>query len=132
MSLLLDTNAFIYWLFGELPPRVKRRVERAGDVRLSVVSAWEIANKASVSRGRFAELRLPTAGEIGQGLEELGARLLPVTMRHTELLYTLPLHHKDPFDRMIIVQALDEACAVVTSDQRFPLYKSVGLKVLWD
>lgn len=132
MSLLLDTNAFIYWLFGGLPPRVKRRVERSSDVLLSIVSPWEIANKSSVSGKRFADLRLPTTREIEQGLKDLEARLLPVTLRHTEMLSTLPQHHADPFDRMIIVQALDEQAPVVTSDQRFPLYRSAGLEVLWD
>jgi PIN domain nuclease of toxin-antitoxin system len=132
MTLLLDTNAFIYWLYGTLPARVRRRVERAGDLAVSVVSPWEIANKSSFSGRHSSNLRLPTTREVEHGLKQLGARLLPVTMRHTELLYTLPVHHKDPFDRMIIVQALEEQCAVVTSDQRFPLYQSVGLRVLWD
>jgi PIN domain nuclease of toxin-antitoxin system len=132
MNLLLDTNAFVYWLYGTLPPKVKRRIERTGNLLLSVVSPWEIANKSSVSGKRSGDLRLPTAGEIEQGLADLGARLLPITMRHAERLHTLPLHHADPFDRMIIVQALEEQCPVVTSDQRFPLYQSVGLQVLWD
>ena len=132
MNLLLDTNAFIYWLYGTLPPRVKRRVERASGLFLSVVSPWEIANKSSISGKRAGDLRLPTTREVEQGLKDIGARLLPVTIDHSERLYTLPLHHKDPFDRMIIVQALTEQCAVVTSDERFPLYKSVGLQVLWD
>jgi PIN domain nuclease of toxin-antitoxin system len=132
MNLLLDTNAFIYWLYGTLPPRVKRRVERAAGLLLSVVSPWEIANKSSVSGKRSGDLRLPTTTEVEQGLADLGARLLPVTMQHTERLYALPLHHKDPFDRMIIVQALEERCAVVTSDERFSLYENLGLQVLWD
>jgi PIN domain nuclease of toxin-antitoxin system len=132
MNLLLDTNVFIYWLYGTLPRRAKRRVERAGGLFLSIVSPWEIANKSSISGKRSGDLRLPTTGEVDQGLTDLGARLLPVTMRHSERLYTLPLHHKDPFDRMIIVQALEEECAVLTSDERFPLYKGVGLQVLWD
>jgi PIN domain nuclease of toxin-antitoxin system len=132
MNLLLDTNAFIYWLYGTLPLRTKRRIERASGLLLSVVSPWEIANKSSISGKRPGDLRLPTNSEVEQGLADLGARLLPVTMRHSERLYTLPLHHKDPFDRMIIVQALEEQCAVLTSDERFPLYESVGLQVLWD
>jgi PIN domain nuclease of toxin-antitoxin system len=132
MNLLLDTNVFIYWLYGTLPRRAKRRVERAGGLFLSIVSPWEIANKSSISGKRSGDLRLPTTSEVERGLADLGARLLPVTMRHSERLYTLPLHHKDPFDRMIIVQALEEECAVLTSDERFPLYQSVGLQVLWD
>ena len=132
MNLLLDTNAFVYWLYGTLPPRVKRRVERATGLLLSVVSPWEIANKSSIYAKRAGDLRLPTIREMEQGLEDLGARLLPVTMHHSERLYSLPLHHKDPFDRMIIVQAIEEQCAVLTSDERFPLYQSVGLQVLWD
>lgn len=96
---------------------------------VSIVTPWEFALRTNPSSG---ELRLPTTEETEQLLEDLGVRILPITMEHTDVLYTLPLHHDDPFDRMIIAQALAEKCPVVSADERFPLYRSVGLQVLWD
>ena len=129
MKLLLDTNILVYWLIGTLPHKIKRRIEKASDLLVSIVTPWEFALRTNPPGGK---LRLPTTEETNRILEELGARILPITMEHTELIYTLPLHHDDPFDRMIIAQALAEKCPVVSADERFPLYQSVGLQVLWD
>lgn len=93
---------------------------------ISIVTPWEIAIKPAL---REAGL---TPGVVAQRLQEIGARLLPITLRHTDVLASLPLHHRDPFDRMIIAQALAENCTLVSPDQRFPLYESSGLHLLWD
>jgi len=129
VKLLLDTNVVVYWLAGTLPPKIKRRFARVTDLLVSIVTPWEFALKTNPPGGK---LRLPTTKETEQFLEDSGARLLPITMDHTDMLYTLPLHHDDPFDRMIIAQAISEKCPVVSADERFPLYQSVGLQVLWD
>ena|SRR3954454_19200194 len=129
MKLLLDTHIVVYWLAGTLPHKIKRRIEKASDLLVSIVTPWEFALKTNPPSGK---LRFPNTKETEQFLEDLGVRVLPITMEHTNTLYTLPLHHDDPFDRMIIAQTLAEKCPVVSADKRFPLYRSVGLQVLWD
>ena len=116
-------------MVGTLPHKIKRRIEKASDLLVSIVTPWEFALRINSPSGK---LRLPNSKETEQVLEELGARVLPITMEHTSMIYTLPLHHDDPFDRMIIAQALAEKCPVVSADERFLLYRSVGLQVLWD
>ena len=126
MKLLLDTNAFLNYLKGKLPARVLRRISKPQtELLISVLAPWEIALKPDLSR------QLSTA-QFQERVAAVGARILLVTVDHTEIFRSLPSYHADPFDRMLIAQALAEACPVVTSDQRFPLYESVGLKVLWD
>ena len=126
MRLLLDTCILLYWMNGGLPNKVRHQIQKSLDLFVSMATPWEIAIKNNPP-GRF---NLPSTSMIQRVLDEMGARLLPLTLKHTDRLYTLPLHHKDPFDRMIIVQALEERCTVVTSDQQFSLYE--GLQVLWD
>ncbi len=126
MKLLLDTNAFLNYLKGKLPRRVLRQINKPQvELLVSVLAPWEIALKPDLSR------QMSTA-QFHERIAAVGARILLVTVDHTEIFRSLPLHHADPFDRILIAQALAEACPVVTSDQRFPLYESVGLKVLWD
>jgi PIN domain nuclease of toxin-antitoxin system len=124
---LLDTNAFIRILAGALPPRTERRVFRSGvELLLSIATPWEIAIKRSLwQAGLTSEL-------VEMKIAELGLRLLPITLEHTSALHRLPSHHNEPFDRIIITQALVERCPVISSDQRFPLYANAGLKVVWD
>ena len=124
MRLLLDTCILLYWMNGNLPGKIRRRIQKCPDVSVSMATPWEIAVKNNPPE-RF---NLPSTSMIERALDEMGARLLPLTLKHTDRLYTLPLHHKDPFDRMIIAQALEENCAVVTSDRQFSLYN--GLQVL--
>jgi PIN domain nuclease of toxin-antitoxin system len=90
---------------------------------MSVVSLSEIAIKLSIGKLAFGK------EEVIQGIADLQLRLLPYTADHAFRLFSLPLHHTDPFDRQIIVQALAEDIPVVTADEKFHLYK--GLKVIW-
>jgi PIN domain nuclease of toxin-antitoxin system len=126
MRPLLDTCVLLYWINGSLSDKIRHQIQKSPDVFVSMATPWEIAIKSNPP-GRF---NLPSTNVIEQALDAMGARLLPFTLKHTDRLYTLPLHHKDPFDRMIIAQAFEERCTVVTSDQQFSLYK--GLQVLWD
>ena len=125
MRVLLDTVVFI--LAAETPERLSRKAQkalRAGDpCELSVVSISEIALKNSTGKlafGRDAVLRV---------IQELELRILPYTLEHATELFDLPMHHRDPFDREIIAQALAEDIPVVTCDQQFRLYQS--LTVIW-
>ena len=126
-QLLLDTNAFIRILNGSLPRKVERLVfKSSSELLLSVATPWEIAIKRSLQKAGFSR------SLVMEKIDELGARLLSITIAHANAIYDLPLHHAEPFDRIIIAQALVEQCAVISSDQRFPMYASSGLKVIWE
>ena len=116
MRLLLDTNALVRWHLGKLRPAAVRTLQRAELVAVSAVSAWEIALKSAT--GKF-EFRNP--------VEDVVARNrfvpLPVTLRQGDLLRDVPRHHNDPFDRMLIAQALDQGLTILTSDRVFELYR---------
>lgn len=121
MKLLLDTNALVRWHLDELRPAAVRTVQRAELVVVSAVSAWEISLKRAVGKLKLEDR-----------LEDIVARNgflpLPVTVRHCDLLRELPLHHGDPFDRLLIVQALEEGLTILTSDRAFEPYR---VPVVW-
>jgi PIN domain nuclease of toxin-antitoxin system len=126
MRLLLDTAAFIYAV--ESPERLGLRVETAllkpeNILELSVISLVEIAIKSTLGKLKLS------AAIADQAVEDLGIRILPYTAEHAFHLFGLPLHHRDPFDRQIIAQALVEKIPVATPDSKFGLYD--GLKVIW-
>ena len=121
MRLLLDTNAFLRWHAGKLRPAALRTMRRAELVAVSAITAWEIALKRAAGK-----LRMDDA------VEDVVARNkflpLPVTVRHGDCLRDLPRHHADPFDRMLIVQALDQGLTILTADRAFELYR---VPVVW-
>jgi PIN domain nuclease of toxin-antitoxin system len=121
LKLLLDTNALVRWHLGKLRPAAVRTLQRAELVVVSAISAWEIAIKGAV--GKL---------ELKDTVEDIVARnrFLPlaVTIRHGDLLRDLPRHHTDPFDRLLIVQALDEGLTILTADRAFELYR---VPVVW-
>jgi PIN domain nuclease of toxin-antitoxin system len=126
VRLLLDTAALIFAV--EAPDRLSRRAAAAlkssGNVReLSSISLVEIAVKSSLGK-------LSISSQIArQALDDLDVRVLPFTSDHAFPLFELPVHHRDPFDRQIIAQALSEDIPVVTPDRQFSSYK--GLKLIW-
>jgi len=126
VRLLLDTAVLIYAV--ESPERLTKRaiaaLENAENVlELSAVSLSEIAIKTALGKLRLS------AAVARQAVEDLDIRILPYTADHAFHLFDLPLHHGDPFDRQIIAQALSEKIPIVTSDEKFSLYK--GLKLIW-
>jgi PIN domain nuclease of toxin-antitoxin system len=126
VRLLLDTAVLIFAV--EAPDRLSRRAAAAlkspENVReLSSISLAEIAVKSSLGKLRISA---PLAR---QALDDLDVRVLPFTSDHAFRLFELPAHHRDPFDRQIIAQALSEDIAVVTPDRQFSSYK--GLKLIW-
>ncbi len=120
VKLLLDTNALI-WLLSE-PERLSatalaRIEDRANAVYVSVVSVWEMRIKAS--RGR---LQFPP--HLEQALEEQHFETMPVSLQHALAVESLPDHHRDPFDRMLVCQAHLDDLTLVTSDRtmrRYPI-----------
>lgn len=127
-GLLLDTCTFYWWHTGDELLTAKARAaiaDPAAEKFVSAVSAWEIVTKwRSGKEPGFAPMAVNFAGVIqSQGFKDLA-----LTVRHAELSANLPMHHKDPFDRMLIAQALLENRAIVTGDSVFDRY---GVNRLW-
>lgn len=120
MKLLLDTNALLWSLLEKQrlsPSSVDAIGDEANDVFVSVVSVWEIEIKRAKGR-----LHVPL--EIEPALTAQRFRSLPITLRHAQAVESLPRHHRDPFDRMLVVQAQLEEMTLVTSDRamrRYPI-----------
>lgn len=122
MNLLLDTHALLWWRGGnrKLGPRTRTTIEKhAATVRVSAVTAWEIAIK---SRGGRLRLREPLHVWMPAALERSGFGMLHVTIDHAIAVANLPEHHTDPFDRLLIAQAQLEDLTIVTSDTAFEHY----------
>ena len=122
MNLLLDTQALIWWREGnrKLGPRTRAAIERgATTVQISVASAWEIAIK-----WRTGRLNLPAPPEkwVPMAIASSGFDVLPVVLDHALAVASLPDHHPDPFDRLLIVQAQIGALTIVTADTVFDAY----------
>lgn len=130
-GLLFDTQAVISWAMASAPPAVVDVVRSGAPVYVSIVSLWEFLLKASYkSIGiNFEELQLT--------VKALSAKLLSIDIRHLETLEKLPFitDHKDPFDRLIVSQAISEGLFLVGADRVFPKYSDTpvgrGLQILW-
>jgi PIN domain nuclease of toxin-antitoxin system len=126
MRLLLDTVTFI-WAIGS-SERLSLKATSAMKPESTVVEISSISLSEIAVKHTKGKLNLPKA-DVLAALENLKVRVLPYTAAHAYVLFGLPLHHADPFDRQIIAQALIEDIPVVTADEKFRLYK--GLKVIW-
>lgn len=120
MNLLLDTHIFLWVLSA--PDRLsakarKHIIDPNNAVFVSAVSGWEIAIKKQLGK-------LKAPDEIFGEIEKRGMSELPLHLAHTEMLETLPLHHQDPFDRMLVAQALHENYTLVTADKKLHRYNA--------
>jgi len=117
VKLLLDTHALLWWLADEpMEPAAKERIADPNVlVALSAASVWEIGIKQALRKLRFD-------GSIAAHARESGFEPLAVSWDHAERAGALPLHHRDPFDRMLIAQARTEGLTVVTRDAQFAAY----------
>ncbi|MPZ65231.1 MAG: PIN domain-containing protein [Pseudonocardiaceae bacterium] len=117
MRLLLDTHVVIWWL--EASPRLRdetrEAIAQAADVFVSAVSAVEIAAKTAIGK-------LSTPDDFAERIAAHSMIELPVIVRHGLALQDLPLHHRDPFDRLLIAQARCEGLTIVTNDRAFTAY----------
>jgi PIN domain nuclease of toxin-antitoxin system len=123
VRLLLDTHIFIWWdrQLNRVRPDLRTAIGNGGnDIAVSVASVWEIAIKRATGKLVFAA---PVAESIGR----LGFTLLPITAAHAEHAGALPRHHNDPFDRMLIAQAMLEGLVLGTQD---PLMRPYGVPAL--
>jgi len=123
VKVLLDTHVFI-WAISE-PERLSSRARQAiedpdNEVTISVASAWEMAIKATTGKLRISGR---AATFVQRKLVEHRMTLLPIQLSHLEVLEKLPLHHRDPFDRLLVAQAIDEDAFLLTVDRQLRKYK---------
>ncbi len=128
MRLLLDTHAFIWFIEGspEASNKARELIESAeNEVLLSMASVWEMAVKGSIGKLEFSE---PFEALIPEQLRVNKIDILNIQLSHVLQAHSLPFHHRDPFDRLIISQALVEKLPVVGRDGAFDTY---GVERLW-
>ena len=122
MKLLLDTHSFIWFIEGNtrLSPRLRLLIaDEANQVFLSTATLWEMAIKVSLGK---LTLRQPFDILIPAQLHVNDITLLDITVEHTLTVAKLPLHHRDPFDRLLIAQALVEGLPIISVDNVLDQY----------
>jgi PIN domain nuclease of toxin-antitoxin system len=128
MNCLLDTHTFLWFINDDaaLSVTAKAMIEDVSStVYLSIASVWEMAIKVSLGK---LTMPLPLDNFITEQLLENNINLHPIHVRHTGLVATMPFHHRDPFDRMIIAQSLSDQLPIIGQDQIFDAY---GVKRHW-
>ncbi len=122
MNYLLDTQAFL-WIITDnarLSKKAKKCfLDNKNNFYLSIASIWEIAIKISIGK---LILKIPLHELIPSECNKNGIRLLEISCEHALKVSTLPFHHRDPFDRLIIVQAIKEHLKIISTDSSFDLY----------
>ncbi|MEU4791800.1 type II toxin-antitoxin system VapC family toxin [Micromonospora chalcea] len=124
MTLLLDTHVALWAITGDATLGVEflDRLRHDPDVFLSPVSLWEITIKQQAGK-------LSGPPDLAERVRDMGFRELPVTHDHAITAGRLPPHHRDPFDRMLVAQAVTENLTLATRDASIPLYEVDVLKV---
>ena len=128
MNLLLDTHAFLWWVAAsrEISRKAKSAIGSArNECFVSVASGWEIAIKVSLGK-----LRIDGALDrfLPEQLAANGFQPLAIDLKHAAHVASLPFHHRDPFDRLLVAQALEEDLAMVTAD---PVFAKYGVNRVW-
>jgi PIN domain nuclease of toxin-antitoxin system len=126
MRVLIDTQVLLWGLQEE--QKLSRQVQTllpVADIWISVASLWEIITKVQI--GKLA-LPTPVGDYLATKLKANGILILPITFDHVKRVEGLPLHHRDPFDRILIAQSLEEKLPVITSD---PLFARYLVEVIW-
>ncbi len=117
MRLLLDTQVVLWELLGTqaVGRRARQAIEEATELAFSVVSFAEIGVKASVGK-------IAVPDDLHEHVVSIGLRILGLAPEHGLAVAKLPMHHRDPFDRLLISQAREEGLTVITADDRFKAY----------
>jgi PIN domain nuclease of toxin-antitoxin system len=126
MKVLLDTNTFLWGLSApEKLSAAARNTISSSERLLSVASIWELLIKV-----RIGKLPLPVpAGEyVTSQMRANGVDVLLISLDHVLQIENLPLHHRDPFDRILIAQSIDEGWPIITAD---PVFKKYPIRVIW-
>ncbi|OGV44888.1 MAG: twitching motility protein PilT [Legionellales bacterium RIFCSPHIGHO2_12_FULL_42_9] len=128
MRILLDTHAFLWTAVGSSQLSVNATnlfLETQNELYLSVASLWEIAIKSSLGKLTFHK---PIEPYILDVLQENAIQLLNIDFRHVMRVAALPFHHRDPFDRLLVSQAIEEKIALLSCDVALDAY---GIERLW-
>jgi PIN domain nuclease of toxin-antitoxin system len=128
VKVLLDTHALIWFIGGDNQFSRKAREVLGGEqqgVFVSVVSIWEMAIKLGLGK---LQIRLRLEGELWAFLEQNGFELLPIEYAHAARVALLPFKHRDPFDRLLVAQALIENMTIISHDAILDDY---GIKRVW-
>lgn len=126
MRALIDTHVLLWYIEGSSKlSKVARELMDSDEniVFFSIVSLWEIAIKLSINKLILEK----SFSELKELLTELKIRVLPISFRDAEQYLALPLHHRDPFDRMLIAQAITNSLAIVSADHAFDVYPIIRL-----
>ena len=124
MQLLLDTHALIWWLSNDstISSKAKKAIANPDNiVFVSAASAWEIAIKKSLGK-------LQAPDDLNVQIEEKRFTPLAISINHALMIEKLPLHHQDPFDRILIAQAISENLIIITRDRKFKAYEVKTIK----
>jgi PIN domain nuclease of toxin-antitoxin system len=126
MNVLFDTQALVFWIAGvPLPKKVEVLVEEGVTIYVSTLAPWELLMKRQFRGIGF------TMDHFWKAINEIGARLLTLEGIHVDTYAKLPVYedHRDPFDRMLIAQAMSEDLTLISSDRRFREYE---VPVIWN
>jgi len=128
MKLLLDSHALVWSVDApkKLSPAAATALQDpANDLLVSAATVWEIAIKLSLGK---LKLTLPYRQWMNQAIADLDLTLIPITVENADVQVTLPYHHRDPFDRLLVAQALSDGCPIVSVDNLLDPY---GITRLW-
>lgn len=126
--LLIDTHVFLWWVNDapDLTATARLAISDAdNECYLSIASCWEMAIKSSLGKLSLAK---PLERFVSEQLRANNFTLLNIELRHAAKVEKLPFHHRDPFDRLLIAQAITEKLIIVAADSAFSAY---GVKILW-
>ena len=123
MKILLDTHVLLWYLLGDsrLTGRVREIVDAKTDLHFSIASLWEISIKINLGKLQLNR----SFQELLEALDFINAEFLPISIEDTQTYMNLPLlqQHRDPFDRMLIAQAINRSLVIVSSDAAFDHYE---------
>jgi PIN domain nuclease of toxin-antitoxin system len=124
LNLLLDSHIVLWWLSDDqrLSRKARRLIERADEVFVSAATTWELAVKASLGKLRMPEGFLEV-------VEAQGFTHLPITPLHALAVQSLPWHHRDPFDRILLAQATVEGLGLMSVDEALTTYGGFVIRV---
>lgn len=128
MRLLLDTHSFLWYVLNDsqLSDTAESHIsDPDNDVLVSAAVYWEIAIKVG---NKKLDLKEPFDDFMDRGIRGNDFEVLPVELRHASKLITLPFHHRDPFDRILVAQALTDGLRVVSIDEKLDAY---GVQRIW-
>ena len=123
---LMDTCVYLWFLNDDpkLPTALKNLIQTSDNLHISIATFWEMAIKSCKGK-----LTLPApASQLMKDCEELNISILQISPDHIDLIEKMPLIHEDPFDRLILSQAITEALTILSSDGKFDKY---GVRTIW-